>query len=71
MDASVPGDCVGDDVVEISDSGLALISGGDLRLDGFGDEVAAFLVGLWLDSLTELCGGRLALEWRRLRRLLD
>ena len=64
MDASVPGDWVGDDVVEIRDSGSALISGGDLRLDGFGDEVAAFLVGLWLDSLAELRDRRLVLERR-------
>ena len=63
MDASEAGECVGEDVVEISDSWSALIdSGGGLRLDGFGDEVAGFLVGLWLHSLPELCERRLVLE---------
>ena len=63
MNASVAVECGGEDIVEIIESWSALIvSGGGLQLDGFGDEVAGFLVGLLLHSLPELCEQRLVLE---------
>ena len=60
MDASVAVECGGEDVGEIIESWSALIiSGGALRLDGFRDEVAGFLVGLLLHSLPDGCERRL------------
>ena len=60
MDASVAVECGGDEVGEIIESWSALIvSGGGLRVDGFGDEGVGFLEGLLLHSLPEICERRL------------